>query len=127
MCRSIIDKNGTPVEGCRYGNYGMISNTINRYSTKGEPHFLCNLADAPEKNMAWVLMNFPNDSEKKSAVSLFEYDCKKNKVRIIHSTSYKDYFGRGKVINSQRSAQEWGYYNPGSAASVIRNYVCTSN
>jgi hypothetical protein len=54
-----------------------------------------------------------------------DYDCKGNRLRILHSTLHSDNMGKGNAVTSVNTpAPEWEFISSGNGDEVLRKFAC---
>jgi hypothetical protein len=83
-------------------------------------------------NMAtmWDMLDFkavqarPYGTPYMSQKTQQEYDCKEERVRIIHSLRYSDNMARGEEVYADSDPAEWKPVSPGSTIERLLKFAC---
>lgn len=83
------------------------------------------------EHRVWALQNYESTQnmagyELLSAITLYAIDCREERIRILQSTGYSDYDGRGETAlkTTPPGGSEWTYATPGSISATIVRTVC---
>jgi hypothetical protein len=79
----------------------------------------------------WTLINYktiktykPIGKEYLSLKTQDEYDCEEERSRTLYSVWYSEHFGKGEVVYSSLSQQEWQPVIPGSFGETGLKIAC---
>ena len=58
--------------------------------------------------------------------SLFEYDCKKERSRLLSIFTHSELGAKGKVLISDDEPEKWNNSEPGTSTAAILKFLCTA-
>ena len=74
----------------------------------------------------WQLLELEKEAPdgERSRRSLFEYDCKNERHRIVDTTRHSGIMAGGKVLGSGGESREWQHIAPGTIVARFLKTVC---
>lgn len=84
---------------------------------------------SPTSIRVWELLDFKNTQSLdgmyfNSIVSLREYDCSQDRVRVLSSTYFSNKMGSGNLIKQFNQPTDWKYLLPRTLGSKKLNILC---
>jgi len=75
---------------------------------------------------AWTMIAQIKEDEDgvQSERVLNDFDCSKERVKILSWTTFSDKFGSGKVLNEWRDLGDWNYVAPGTPQETLFKLIC---
>jgi hypothetical protein len=72
----------------------------------------------------WALIDFHSMKGQWSLTMYQETECKRDRFKVLNSTTYSDRMGSGNVIGTDNTPMNWNYPAPGSYGEAIFDAVC---
>jgi len=75
---------------------------------------------------AWFLTNKgKSDQAEASYKSLMEFNCTKERVRVLQSVFMTGQMGEGRVVRVVSVPSSWNYIAPDSMADAVKQFICS--